>query len=150
VIRVTSYANFGGAYSLVNGRLVIVSSVTPSSQGLAGLETVFHESLHQWDPQTFGALGEQAKKINVRVPQDLPHAIIFFTVGEAVKSVAPDYVPLVETLGIWDLRLSGSPLVASRLRQPLLETWKPYLEGRGTREDALAALVARAAAVSSQ
>ena len=146
VIRVTSYANFGGAYSLVNGGLVIVSSVTPSSRGLSGLETVFHESLHQWDPQTFGALGEQAKKTNVRVPQDLPHAMIFFTVGEAVKSVAPDYVPLVETLGIWDLRLSGATLPASRLRQPLLDTWKPFLDGRGTREDGLAALVAQATA----
>jgi hypothetical protein len=149
-IRVTSYANFGGAYSLVNGGLIIVSSVTPSSQGLSGLETVFHESLHQWDPQTFGALGEQARKVGARVPQDLPHAIIFFTVGEAVKSVAPDYVPLVETLGIWDLRLSGATLPASRLRQPLLDTWKPYLDGRGTREEALAALVAQAAAASTQ
>jgi hypothetical protein len=148
VIRVTSYANFGGAYSLVNGGLVIVSSVTPSAEGLSGLETVFHESLHQWDPQTFGALGEQARKINARVPQDLPHAIIFFSVGEAVKSVAPDYVPLVETLGIWDLRLSGATLPASRLKQPLLDAWKPYLDGRGTRDEALAALLAQAAASS--
>jgi hypothetical protein len=148
VIRVTSYANFAGAYSLVNGGLIIVSSTTPSSQGLPGLETLFHESMHQWDPQTFGALVEQAKKINVRVPQDLPHAMIFLTVGDAVKSVAPDYVPLVETLGIWQLRLSGASLPASRLRQPLLDTWKPYLDGRGTREEALAALVARAAAAS--
>ena len=148
LIRVTSYANFGGAYSMVNGGLVIVSSVTPSSQGLSGLETVFHESLHQWDPQTFGALGEQAKKISVRVPQDLPHAMIFYTVGEAVKSVAPDYVPLVETLGIWDLRLSGATLPASRLKQPLLDVWKPYLDGRGTRDEALSALLAQAAASS--
>src|SRR6185436_11515394 len=72
VIRVSLYANFGGAYSLVNGGLVIVSTMAPSSQGLSGLETVFHESLHQWDPQTFSALGQHAKQINVRVPQDLP------------------------------------------------------------------------------
>ena len=148
VIRVTSYANFGGAYSLVNGGLVIVSTMAPSSQGLSGLETVFHESLHQWDPQTFSALGQHAKQINVRVAQDLPHAMIFFTVGEAVKIVAPDYVPLVETLGIWNLRLSGATLPASRLRQPLIETWKPYLDGRIMRDEAIGALVARAAAVS--
>jgi len=57
-------------------------------------------------------------------------------------------VPLVETLGIWNLRLSGATLPASRLRQPLIETWKPYLDGRIMRDEAIGALVARAAAVS--
>ena len=147
-IRVTAYANFGGGYSLVNGGLIVLSSVNPESQGLSGLEAVFHESLHQWDPQTFGALGEQAKKTNVAVPRDLPHAMIFYTAGEAVRRVSPDYVPLVERLGIWQLNLSGASLPASRLKQPLLDAWKPYLDGRGARDAALAALLAQAAAGS--
>jgi hypothetical protein len=150
LIRASAYANFGGGYSLVNGGLIVVSSVAPPLQGLSGLEAVFHEALHQWDPQTFGALGEQAKKLNVTVPQDLPHAMIFFTTGEAVRSIAPDHVPTIDRLGLWTLNLSGASLPASRLKQPLLDTWKPFLDGRGTREAALAALLAQAAAASSR
>lgn len=150
VIRASAYANFGGGYSLVNGGLIVISSVDPGAQGLSGLEGAFHEALHQWDPQTFGALGEEAKKLNVMVPQDLPHAMIFFTAGEAVRSVAPEHVPTIDRLGIWKLNLSGASLPASRLRQPLLDAWKPYLDGRGTRDAALAGLVAQAAAASSR
>ena len=148
LVHVTAYANFGGAYSLVNGGLLVVSSVDPGTQGLSGLEMVFHEALHQWDPQTFAALDVPAKTLNVTVPRDLPHAMIFFTAGQAVKQVAPDYVPYMDRFGIWDLKLSGSTLPASRLKQPLVNAWKPFLDGRGTREDALAALVEQSAGAS--
>jgi hypothetical protein len=144
LVHVTAYANFGGAYSLVNGGLLVVSSVDPGMQAQSGLEMVFHEALHQWDPQTFGALDSQARKLNVAVPRDLPHAMIFFTAGEAVKRISPDYVPYMERFGIWDVKLSGASLPASRFKRPLLEAWKPFLDGRGTREDALAALLAQA------
>jgi hypothetical protein len=148
LVHVTAYANFGGAYSLINGGLLVVSSVDPGMQATSGLEMVFHEALHQWDPQTFAALADQARQLNVTVPRDLPHAMIFFTAGEAVKRVAPDYVPYMERFGIWDLKLSGASLPASRFKQPLLQAWKPFLDGRGSREDALAALLAQAAAGS--
>jgi hypothetical protein len=148
LVHVTAYANFGGAYSLVNGGLLVVSSIDPGMQAMSGLEMIFHEALHQWDPQTFEALGAQARKLNVTTPRDLPHAMIFFTAGEAVKHVAPDYVPYMERFGIWDLKLSGASLPASRLKQPLLETWKPYLDGSGSRDDALAALLKQANAAS--
>jgi hypothetical protein len=35
-----------------------------------------------------------------------------------------------------------------RFKIPLEETWKPYLDGRGTRDEALAALVAKTATES--
>jgi hypothetical protein len=148
LVHVTAYANFGGAYSLVNGGLLVVSSVDPGMQAKSGLEMVFHEALHQWDPQTFAALAVQARKLNVTVPPDLPHAMIFFTAAEAVKHVVPDYVPYMERFGIWDLQLSGASLPASRFKQPFLEAWKSFLDGRGSREDALAALLAQATAGS--
>jgi hypothetical protein len=148
LVHVTAYANFGGAYSLVNGGLLVVSSIDPGMQAMSGLEMVFHEALHQWDPQTFAALAVQARKLTVTVPGDLPHAMIFFTAGEAMKRVAPDYVPYMERFGIWNVKLSGASLPASRFRQPLLEAWKPFLDGRGSREEALAALLAQADAAS--
>jgi hypothetical protein len=68
------------------------------------------------------------------------HAIILFTAGEAVRRVAPaGYVPLADATGGWERGMSG-------LKTPLEETWLPYLNGRGTRDEALAALVVRAAA----
>ena len=85
----------------------------------------------------------QAKALNVAVPIDLPHAMIFFTTGEAVRRVEPAHVPYAESLGIWAFRLSGARRPAERLKGPLEETWRPYLNGRGTRDEALAALLGR-------
>ena len=144
VVRVSGYANFGGAYSLVNGGLIVVSSVDPTSQGLSGLEALFHEALHQWDPQTFSALNVVARQLHVTVPRDLTHAMIFFTTGEAMKRVSPTYVSNIDRLDIWRVNLSGAIVPASRLRQPLIEAWKPYLDGTITRDAALEALVRQA------
>lgn len=63
--------------------------------------------------------------------------MIFFTAGEVVRRVAPDHVPYADANGVW--QRGNEPLKAA-----LQETWKPYLDGLGTRDEALAALVARA------
>jgi len=55
--------------------------------------------------------------------------------------VDPTHVPYVDRFGIWKGRLSGSPLAAERLQAPIQQFWKPYLDGRGTRDEALAGLV---------
>jgi hypothetical protein len=74
--------------------------------------------------------------------------MIFFTAGEAVKRVVPGYTPYADRVGIWELMLSGSQLPAGRLRQPLIDTWKPFLDGGVDRDAALRALVVKAAAAS--
>jgi hypothetical protein len=126
------------------------SSTRPSrsnfTAGLYGLEAIVHEAMHQWDGEMFGALRVAAA--NATVPRDLSHALIFYTSGEAVRHVEPAFVPMVDALDIWPLKLSGSSLPATRLKPLLEEIWKPWLEGRGTRDAALAVLVPRAAAVS--
>ena len=143
-LHVCGYANFGGAYSMVNSGLIVIGSADPNSSGLSGLEALFHEAAHQWDPQTFGALNAHAKALNVAVPRDLTHAMIFFTAGEAVRRVAPAYLPIADRLKIWDKKLSGATVPASRLRQPLIDTWKPYFDGTAPRDAALEALVRQA------
>jgi len=143
LLHACGYANFGGAYSMVNGGIIVISSADPDSSGLSGLEAVFHEASHQWDPQTFATLNTHAKQMNVTVPRDLTHALIFFTAGEAVRRVAPAYVPTADRLGIWNKNLSGAAVAASRLKQPLIDIWRPYLDGAVTRDAALAALVQR-------
>jgi hypothetical protein len=52
---------------------------------------------------------------------------------------------MVDALNIWRLPLSGARLPAQRLKNALLKIWQPYLEGRGTRDEALGQLLDAAA-----
>ena len=99
--------------------------------------------MHRFDDAIEARLVADARAARNTLHRNLSHALIFFTAGEAVKRVVPDYVPCMERFGIWDVKLSGATLPASRFEQPLLEAWKPLLDGRGSREDALAAMLAR-------
>ena len=128
---------------MVNGGVIVIGSADPNSSGLSGLEAVFHEAAHQWDPQTFAALNAHAKPMNVTIPRDLTHALIFFSAGEAVRRVSAKYQSMADRLGIWDKNLSGATVPASRLKQPLIDAWKPYLDGTTPRDVALDALVKR-------
>jgi hypothetical protein len=145
-VHVCSYANFGGAYSVGGANFVVVSSTSDLNAGLHGLEAIVHEGMHQWDGQIFAALARHARTLNIVVPRDLTHAMIFFTAGEAVRRIDPTYVPVADAFDIWPKQLSGASLPAQRLKPLLEEIWRPYLNGRGTRDDALAALLVRAAA----
>ena len=136
-VHVTAYANWAGAYS-TTGNLLVLSSLASGNQGNYGLETIFHEGMHQWDEQVFAALREEAKKADKFFPRGLMHSLIFFTAGEAVRSVAPEHVPYAEKFGVWQRGLGPMKIA-------LEETWKPYLAGHGTRNEAFAALVKRTA-----
>jgi hypothetical protein len=141
-VHFVAYASFQGNYSLVGpggAFLVMSTNPNPANAGLLPLETVFHEGMHQWDGEVMAAL--RAAAPGVTIPQDLSHALIFFTSGEAIRRVDPTHVPYVDRFGIWKGRLSGSPLAAERLQGPIQQFWKPYLDGRGTRDEALAGLV---------
>jgi hypothetical protein len=147
-VHMSSYANFGGAYSIGGANFLIMASMTDQNEGLHGLELMVHEGMHQWDGQMFTALLSHARALSVLIPGDLTHAMIFFTAGEAVRRIDPTYVPVADAFGVWPKQLSGASLPAQRLKPLLEEIWKPYLDGSGTRDKALKALVARADAVS--
>jgi len=66
----------------------------------------------------------------------------FYTSGEAVRRVAPaGYVPYAESAGVWQRGLQA-------LRSAIEEIWLPYLNGRGTRDEALSVLVRRTLVVA--
>lgn len=136
-VHVTAYSNWAGAYS-TTGNLLVLSSQSPSLQELYGLETIFHEGMHQWDEQVFEAMRAQAIKLNKFFPRGLTHSLIFFTAGEAVRRVVAEHVPYAEKFGVWQRGMG-------QFKVPLEEIWKPYLDGRGTRAEAFAALVNRTA-----
>lgn len=132
-VHVSAYTNWAGAYS-TEGDLLVLSSLNELNRGLYGLETIFHEGMHQWDSQVFEALRKQARLSNKLVPRGLSHALIFFTAGEAIRRVDPGHVPYAEKYGVWQRGLM-------QFKQPLEQTWKPYLDGKGTREEAFVELI---------
>ena len=132
-VHISAYANWAGAYS-TKGDLLVLSSLDTSVQGAYGLETVFHEGMHQWDDQMFEVMRHEAVKLNKFFPRGLSHSLIFFTAGEAVRRVIPDHVPYAEKFGVWQRGWES-------FRVALNETWKPYLDGHSTRDEALAALI---------
>ena len=133
-VHLSAYANWAGAYS-TTGKLLVVSTATDKTRGLHGLEIVFHESMHQWDDTMDTLLAELAKPTGKPVPAMLSHALVFYTAGEAVKHAVPQHVPYAEAFHIWDRGLQ--PYKAA-----LDADWKPWLEGKGTRDAALSAVLA--------
>jgi hypothetical protein len=136
-VHVSAYSNWAGAYS-TKGDLLVVSSLDKAIQGTDGLETVFHEGMHQWDSAVFQALREHARRIDKLVPANLTHTLIFFTAGEAVRRVVPEHVRYADKYGVWQRGWTAE-------RDALEEIWKPYLNGRGTRDEAFAELIKRLA-----
>ena len=55
-----------------------------------------------------------------------------------VRRVARDHVPYADAYGVWTRGYD-------RIKPALDGAWKPYLDGKGTRADAIAALVDRLA-----
>jgi hypothetical protein len=60
--------------------------------------------------------------------------IAIFSAGEAVRRVIPKHVPYAEKFGVWQRGMM-------QFKSPIEQTWKPYLDGKGTRDEALAELV---------
>src|SRR2546430_9505951 len=138
-VHIVTYASWAGAYSTDGNLLVVSSNARAGTTGWAGLETVFHESIHQWDEPIEAILNADARAIAKRLPRNLSHALVFFTAAEAVRHVAPPgYVPLANATGAWSRGMEG-------LKDALDATWLPYPNGRGTRDEAFAALVQRTA-----
>jgi hypothetical protein len=132
-VHLSAFVNWAGAYS-TEGNLLVVSTLAEGNSELYGLETIFHEAMHQWDTQMLDALKAQARLQNTLVPRGLSHAMIFFTAGEAIRRVAATHVPYAEKAGVWQRGIA-------HFKQPLEQAWKPYLDGKGTRDDALATLI---------
>ncbi len=135
-IQVSAYANWAGAFS-TRGNLLIVSSLDAGNRGMTGLETTFHEAMHQWDEAVDEALAVQAAPLSVRVPGALSHALIFYTAGEAVRSIAPAHVPYAEANGLWKQKGLG------QFKPMLDEIWSAYIAGKSTRDEAFAEILKR-------
>ena len=98
-------------------------------------ELVFHEASHTVDDQIMKHLEREGKP-----PQDLWHALIFFTSGalaqrERGKSGDTSYQPYAYRYHLYD---KGD---WPALRAALERDWRPYLDGKTSFDDAVRALV---------
>jgi hypothetical protein len=106
----------------------------PGLTGALGMETLFHEAMHQFDDAIYGQLSEVAREQKKKVPGDLSHAMIFYTAGEAVRAVIPGHQTYAETRNFWT-----STYVEFK---PLLDSvWKPYLDGKGRLSEVVPKLI---------
>ena len=144
-VHLVAYLNFAGAFSITNGAIVMSTNSYPANEGWYPLESAFHEALHQWDDEVARLLRAEAMARGVSVPVDLSHTLIFFTAGEAVRRLHPEHVPMIDALNLWQVRLSGARVPPQRLQAALLEIWRPYLDGRGMRDEAFGQLLEAAA-----
>ena len=134
-INVSGYANWAGAYS-TDGGPIVISSLDPGTSGTLGLESMFHEAMHQWDQPMMARLSRLSKEHQTPPPRDgITHALIWYTAAEAVKSVIPAHVGYAESGGMWKQKGLGS------FKAGLDAHWKPYLDGTGTLDAALVGLL---------
>jgi len=138
-VHVSGYANWAGAFSIEGGVLVL-SSLHEGIRGTSGLETIFHEGMHQWDEATAARLARAAAVAGVKVPDNLSHALIFYTAGDAVRRAVPGYVPYTEVNNMW-------PRLGPSIKAALDAAWQPFLDGRGDRDAALVEVLRRAAKI---
>ena len=132
-VNISGWANWAGAYSTYDS-LLVIATLNAGNQGLHGFEIMFHEAMHQWDEEIDARLLKIGRANKRKVNDLLSHAMIFYTTGEAMKSVVPTLVPYAEIAGIWKGRMGAF--------KPALDAhWKPYLDGKSTLDAALVGLL---------
>jgi len=132
IIQISAYCNWGGAYSAAGGPIVMAST-DEDTAGSEALEAIFHEAMHQWDDAIIPLLKGTAERVGARIPRDLSHALLFYTVGYVVSHVIPGHHPYAEPMWARGSLPGHAQLDAH---------WLPYLRGDGTFEDAIEGLVA--------
>lgn len=144
-VDVVKYAIWAGAYTTLDPVHIMVSSTDPRTQGLVALETLFHEASHAMVGRSVGAVSEalarESRAQNKTMPNDLWHAIIFYTTGEIVRRTlaengVADYSPYAYRNGLY----ARAP-AWQKYQRALERYWQPYLEGKTGFNNAIANLV---------
>lgn len=141
LVDVVETVSWSGANSVprdpAGGHLLISTSY----RGPAALEIVFHEASHLLvgrDDPLQQALDRAARALDLPVPDDLWHPLMFYTTGETVRRVLqdagePDYTPMI--FEIFGRSRWG------RYQQAIERTWPAYLDGEQTLSEAARALL---------
>jgi hypothetical protein len=149
-VDVVAYANWAGAYTTVDPLRVTISSLDTRNQGPQALEVLFHEGSHGIAEPVQRAIIRECRQRDKPIPRDLWHALVFYTTGEAVRTVLTSPSVSREEKG------NGGPASsysAYAFREGLYQRgwknylellqrfWQPYLDGKATFDDAIARMV---------
>jgi hypothetical protein len=135
-IDVSVYATWFGAYSTLHPLHVTLSSNARGNQGTLGVETVLHETGHALLGVVDSALAATSLREHRALPPELSHLVLFFTAGQDVAAVYPAHQPYAQVFKLWDQNAT-----ARSYRAMLIREWGPYLQGRRTLGEAIAAIV---------
>ena len=116
-----------GANTLHTPPHIVIATANDDSDAL---EIIHHEASHtlmrREDP-VYRALTDAARELDMELPRDLWHVVLFYTTGEAVRrSLAeagqPGYTPYVYSHDLWDGRWG-------EYREAIETVWPAYLDG---------------------
>jgi len=145
-VDVTQSAGPVGAYTTVddaNGEpRVTISSYDPSIRGYYSLEILFHESSHAWGKMLFDSLEDSATRMNLMLPKQFWHLVLFYTAGEITRQELNSaginiYVPYADKNDLYKN-------VCESCRDIIAREWQPYIEGKVDFKTAIDGLVAAA------
>ena len=123
-VEVVPYATFAGAYTILEPTLISASGRDARNQGDDALEVVFHEASHA----LVRPVEEALKRTCPSAPDDLWHAVLFYTTGRIVARVlGPGYVPYADKEKLWDVLPGGEALRVES--QPYLDCQRSFEEG---------------------
>lgn len=136
-VDVVRVGNRQGAYTTIGPTHVTISSSDPDNAGWSAMEIVFHEASHvlvrPLQKELAIALGDGLREHGV-----LWHVVQFYVTGAAVQQALRargiDYAPYMYSTGLFDRAWS-------RYRKPVEANWGPYVEGKVSREAAVAGTV---------
>jgi hypothetical protein len=142
-LDVVSYSDFAGANTSSLDHTTI-SSANPSTAGFSGLELALHEASHLMFGSRQGAIAvalrAASEALGLEPPDQLWHALSFYTSGEVVARVArangdPGFEPYAKRRGLFGTAFRG-------YLEPIERHWRPYMNGDAELEAALSDLVA--------
>lgn len=137
-VQVSRQASRFGAYTLVDPTVITISSHKLPNREEAPLESVFHEASHALMDPLIDAFHAEFRRQGKTPPQQLWHALLFFTTGEVVRhQLGPSYVPYAYANHLY----ANDPEWAAF--EPVMKReWTPYLEHKVDLQTALRQLVA--------
>ena len=154
-VDVSVYANWGGAYTNTeDSGLVhtVMSSTEAGYRGVATLEMLFHEASHAMVDGETGKLGEainaQAKAHGIVVPEQLWHALIFYTTGEFARRDLDrvgvrDYEPYAAKQDLWARGWQD-------YRSVLELFWQAHMDGHLSLDEAMSKIMSALAVVQAK
>ena len=149
LVDVSYEASSFGAYTTDSGPpgFAAHSTIAPvgdAADGDMGIESIFHEASHAVDAHIMKMVNDECARQSVRPPRNLWHAIIFYTTGELVRRELgkvgdAHYQPYAYRYDVYAKGMFAE-------RAALEKNWQPYLDGKGTLEEALRNVVREVAA----